>query len=273
MLPMAHGAHRAAGRHPPASTSATPPSWAELLARRRRGLPPGRASSARGCRSATCPTTPATTTSAPPRCWPRCTTPASTGWCWPRRWSSTARAATRCPEHGDQAPPPRAVEALEAGDFENHCPVCGRAAGLGAGRRGRPARPALVVRRQQGRPGALHRRVGPPGRGAGGRAAVPQRLRPRDAAGHAVLRGGGDVPLLARARRAAAGLRGRRADARLRARLRRGPRQPGRAARGRWPTRRRPYAAYNVASGHPVSILDVARLGGRGHRPRRSRPR
>ncbi len=34
-----------------------------------------------------------------------------------------------CPEHGDQAPPPRAVETLEAGDFENHCPVCGRPLG------------------------------------------------------------------------------------------------------------------------------------------------
>jgi dTDP-L-rhamnose 4-epimerase len=32
-----------------------------------------------------------------------------------------------CPEHGDQAPPPRAVEALAAGDFENHCPRCGGA--------------------------------------------------------------------------------------------------------------------------------------------------
>lgn len=32
-----------------------------------------------------------------------------------------------CAEHGDQAPPPRAVAALEAGDFENHCPVCGAA--------------------------------------------------------------------------------------------------------------------------------------------------
>lgn len=31
-----------------------------------------------------------------------------------------------CPEHGEQQPPPRAVEVLEAGDFENHCPVCGR---------------------------------------------------------------------------------------------------------------------------------------------------
>ncbi len=31
-----------------------------------------------------------------------------------------------CPEHGDQQPPPREVATLEAGDFENHCPTCGR---------------------------------------------------------------------------------------------------------------------------------------------------
>lgn len=31
-----------------------------------------------------------------------------------------------CPDHGHQQPPPRAVAALEAGDFENHCPACGR---------------------------------------------------------------------------------------------------------------------------------------------------
>jgi len=30
-----------------------------------------------------------------------------------------------CPEHGDRTPAPRAREALDAGDFENHCPVCG----------------------------------------------------------------------------------------------------------------------------------------------------
>ena len=29
-----------------------------------------------------------------------------------------------CPEHGDRLPPPRPVAALEAGDFDNHCPVC-----------------------------------------------------------------------------------------------------------------------------------------------------
>ncbi|WP_134739480.1 NAD-dependent epimerase/dehydratase family protein [Nocardioides sp. 503] len=32
-----------------------------------------------------------------------------------------------CPEHGHQQPPPRARAALDAGDFENHCPHCGRA--------------------------------------------------------------------------------------------------------------------------------------------------
>ena len=31
-----------------------------------------------------------------------------------------------CPEHGDQQPPPRSVRALESGDFENHCRVCDR---------------------------------------------------------------------------------------------------------------------------------------------------
>ena len=34
-----------------------------------------------------------------------------------------------CPEHGDQVPPPRSVQALDAGDFENHCPVCDRPLG------------------------------------------------------------------------------------------------------------------------------------------------
>ncbi|GAA1932203.1 NAD-dependent epimerase/dehydratase family protein [Nocardioides hwasunensis] len=32
-----------------------------------------------------------------------------------------------CTEHGDQQPPPREVAALESGDFENHCARCGRA--------------------------------------------------------------------------------------------------------------------------------------------------
>jgi dTDP-L-rhamnose 4-epimerase len=32
-----------------------------------------------------------------------------------------------CPEHGDQVPPPRSPAALDAGDFDNHCPACGAA--------------------------------------------------------------------------------------------------------------------------------------------------
>ena len=34
-----------------------------------------------------------------------------------------------CPEHGQQAPGPRVVADLEAGRFDNHCPVCGRVLG------------------------------------------------------------------------------------------------------------------------------------------------
>jgi hypothetical protein len=34
-----------------------------------------------------------------------------------------------CPEHGRQRPGPRSRQALEAGDFENHCPVCRGALG------------------------------------------------------------------------------------------------------------------------------------------------
>jgi dTDP-L-rhamnose 4-epimerase len=34
-----------------------------------------------------------------------------------------------CDEHGPQTPGPRSLEALEGGDFENHCPRCGRALG------------------------------------------------------------------------------------------------------------------------------------------------
>lgn len=30
-----------------------------------------------------------------------------------------------CPTHGQQVPPPRSREALDTGDFENHCPECG----------------------------------------------------------------------------------------------------------------------------------------------------
>lgn len=34
-----------------------------------------------------------------------------------------------CPDHGPQVPAPRSVEALDAGDFDNHCPSCDRSLG------------------------------------------------------------------------------------------------------------------------------------------------
>ncbi len=34
-----------------------------------------------------------------------------------------------CPTHGQQAPPPRTLEALDGGDFDNHCPLCGQVLG------------------------------------------------------------------------------------------------------------------------------------------------
>ena len=37
-----------------------------------------------------------------------------------------------CAAHGDQAPPPRQKAALDAGDFENHCPACGAVLGWAA---------------------------------------------------------------------------------------------------------------------------------------------
>ena len=98
----------------------------------------------------------------------------------------------RCPEHGDQTPAAPGGRRARGGRLRQPLPALRPPAGLGAGRGGRAARPALVVRRQQGRPGALHLRVGAPGGRASGGAALPQRLRPGDAAGHAVLRCGGD---------------------------------------------------------------------------------
>ena len=231
MLPMAHGAAA-----PPAGTHQLDvrdaARWARPAARRRRGLPPGRGGRRRGAGSATCPTTPATTTSAPRRCSPRCTRPASTGWCWRPRWSSTARAATPAPStatrprrraRSTRSRPAtsrttaRAAAARWTGRWSTRTPGSTRARRTPPARSPRSTTPSAWVRQADAR---------------GGGAALPQRLRPGDAAGHAVLRGGRAVPLLARARGAAAGLRGRRPDARLRARRRRGARQPGRAAGG-----------------------------------------
>ena len=197
--------------------------------RRRRGLPPGRAGRARRPTSPTCPSyashndlgTAALLAAMHEAGVDRLVLASSMVVYGEGRYA--------CPTHGPPGARRRGPRrALAAGRLREPVPGLRRAARLGAGRRGRAARPAQRLRRQQGRPGALRRGVGAAGRRRGGGAALPQRLRPGDAAGHAVLRRRGDVPLLGRARRAAAGLRGRRPDARLRARRRRGAGQPAR---------------------------------------------
>ena len=123
------------------------------------------------------------------------------------RWSSTARAATAARNTASRCRPARGVD-LAAGRFD---PTARSATRPRARAVDEDARrdPRNVVRRDQGRAGALAaawvRETG-----GAARAALPQRLRAANAAGHAVRRGGGDVPVLAGARRAAAGLRGRR---------------------------------------------------------------
>ena len=100
--------------------------------RRRRGLPPGRAGRRRRAGRRPARRTPPTTTSAPPRCSPRCTTPASTGWCSPPRWSCTARGATPAPSTATGTRRPRAVDALDAGRLREPLPGLRPAARLGS---------------------------------------------------------------------------------------------------------------------------------------------
>ena len=128
----------------------------------------------------------------------------------PAPWSSTARAATPAPPTALVPPGPRSVEALRRREFEPPCPVCGRRPHPGTGHRGRAARPAEHVCGDEGRAGAPRRVLGAGDRRGRGLAAVPQRLRTRDAARHPVRRRGRPLPLQPRPRRGAAGLRGRR---------------------------------------------------------------
>ena len=156
---------------------------------RRRRLPPGGDGRPRGRHLATSPTTSATTTSAR-RVLLRALARRGFGGRFVLASSMVVYGEGRyaCPEHGIVRPGPRAPEALDAGQFEPPCPVCGRALEPRAGARGRAAGPAQRLRRHQGRPGAPVRRRLARDRRAGDRAALPQRLRPADAARHALRR-------------------------------------------------------------------------------------
>ena len=104
--------------------------------------------------------------------------------------------------------------------------------------------------------------------GVGGRAALPQRLRARDAAGHAVLRGRGDVPLR---RSSAASRRGSSRTAGRCATSCTSTTWPGPTCwrSTRWSTAGAGAARPTTsAPGTPVSILDVARAGRPRHRHR-----
>ena len=118
-----------------------------------------------------------------------------------------------CADHGPVDPPPRRRADLDAGIFEHRCPVCGLDVTWLSGQRGcRPAA-AQPVRGQQGGAGALRAGVVGGDGWLGGGAALPQRLRPRDAARHPIFRGGGDLPLGTGKGRATKGFRGWRPDA------------------------------------------------------------
>ena len=111
-----------------------------------------------------------------------------TGSCWRRRWWCTARGATPARSTAT-APRPRSAPSRRwRPGGSTPLPGLSPRPALGAGRRGRAARPAQQLRRQQGRPGALRGGVGAAGGRGRGRAALPQRLRAGHAARHAVLR-------------------------------------------------------------------------------------
>ena len=215
MLEQAHGATDAARRHPPARRARRRDlvGLGRPAARRRRGLPPGRRRRRRGQGRPTCPAyaghndlgTAALLAAMHEAGVDRLVLASSMVVYGEGRYT--------CPEHGDQVPGPRAVAALDAGDFDNHCPLCGAPLGWALVDEDARLDPRSCYAASKLAQEHYTSLVGAPGRRLGGRAALPQRLRPRDAARHAVLRGRGDVPLLPGAGGAAAGLRGRRPDA------------------------------------------------------------
>ncbi len=164
-----------------------------------------------------------------------------------------------CPAHGDQSPPPREVAHLDAGDFDNHCPRCGEALGwalvdedarldprssYAASKLAQEHYTSAWVRQADASALALryHNVYGPgmprdtpySGVAAMFRSSLERGERPQVYEDGGQMRDFVHVDDVARAN--------------LRALEAVVDDDPGR------------YAAYNVASGHPVTILDVARL-------------
>ena len=89
-----------------------------------------------------------------------------------------------CASHGRVRPLPRDLADLAGGRSSRRCPVCGVFSGYGHGRRGSAAGPAQRLCCQQGGAGAPGGQLGAANRRCRGRAALPQRVRTADAAGH-----------------------------------------------------------------------------------------
>jgi dTDP-L-rhamnose 4-epimerase len=169
----------------------------------------------------------------------------------------------RCAEHGEQVPPSRDVAALGAGDFENHCPTCDRVlewalvsedarldprSTYAASKVAQEHYASAWARQAGARAVALryHNVYGPgmprdtpySGVAALFRSSLERGEPPQVFEDGGQMRDFVHVTDVARANLAA-----------LRA-----------VVAGRSPS----YAAYNVASGHPVRILDVARFVAKG---------
>ena len=183
-----------------------------------------------------------------------------------------------CPEHGLVDPLPRTRADLDAGVFEHRCPVGGEQLQLAAGRRGRAAAAAQPVRGEQDRAGALRAGVGGGDRRLGASRCATTTSTAR------TCRATPRIPGWPRS----SGRRSKRARRQGFSRTAARCATSSTSTTSPRPTSPRSsakpggFAAFNVCSGRPVSILDVATrlcdarggVGAGGHRsvPQRRRP-
>ena len=115
-----------------------------------------------------------------------------------------------CASHGRVRPLPRDLADLAGGSFEPRCPACGSSLVTATVGEEAPLDPRNAYAASKVAQEHLAASSGAADRRCRGRAALPQRVRTADAAGHPLLGRGRDLPLLPGERRAAARLRGRR---------------------------------------------------------------
>ncbi len=103
-----------------------------------------------------------------------------------------------CPEHGVVDPLPRARADLDAGVFEHRCPIGGEELDWRLVDEDAPLRPRSLYAASKTAQEHYALAWAESGGRFGGGVALPQCLRPGHAAGHPVLRGRGDLPLVPR---------------------------------------------------------------------------